>query len=154
MLSRIQPIWWLAWMIAQSVRQVHWFSGGMVLTACHVCRWTLKTPSFHGIRSIIGYNFPRNTESSEKHAQNAYRSGSSGRIHLKHFRPLAMWVNYYQNMLFLNGPAKSICSLYHGWFGQSHGCTGAAGGARCVDSQPLQVWTACSRSRSIFGHHT
>ena len=59
-----------------------------------------------------------------------------------------------KNMLFLNGPAKSICSLYHGWFGQSHGCTGAACGARCVDAQPLQVWTACSRSRSIFGHQT
>ena len=49
-------------------------------------------------------------------------------------------------ILFKNGPAKSMCTLCHGFEGHEQGCNGADGGACLVDRHAWKDFSSCSMS--------
>ena len=57
-----------------------------------------------------------------------------------------------RNILPMNGPAKSMCTLYHGIFGQSHGCKGAGWGLLRDFWQLSHFLTIVAISLSRLGH--
>ena len=59
-----------------------------------------------------------------------------------------------KNILFRNGPAKSMCTCCQGFAGQVQGCKGANGGACFTDWHCWQDLAICSISWSMPGHHT
>ena len=59
-----------------------------------------------------------------------------------------------RNILPMNGPAKSMCTLYHGIFGQSHGCKGAGWGLLRDFWQLSHFLTIVAISLSRLGHQT
>ena len=59
-----------------------------------------------------------------------------------------------RNILPINGPAKSMCTLYHGIFGQSHGCKGAGWGLLRDFWQLSHFLTIVAISLSRLGHQT
>ena len=59
-----------------------------------------------------------------------------------------------KNILPMNGPAKSICSLCHGALGQAHEYNGDYVGRLRVDWQFEQLRTTCATDSSTCGHHT
>ena len=59
-----------------------------------------------------------------------------------------------RNILPMNGPAKSMCTLYHGSFCQSHGCKGAGWGLLRDFWQLSHFRTIVAISLSRLGHQT
>ena len=62
------------------------------------------------------------------------------------------WASMAKNyVLFKNGPAKSMCTLCHGFEGHDQGCNGADGGACLVDRH---AWNSATYAQIDYSSNT